>query len=52
MKRWSGKRHGKLQLDTNEMDEYVFYVNVGEGFADVMRGLAMANGGAVRNKTI
>jgi hypothetical protein len=33
-----------------EMDEYIFYVNIGKHNQDMMKGLAYANGGAVQNK--
>eukprot|EP00972_Heterocapsa_arctica_P068205 10072685-Heterocapsa_arctica.AAC.1 len=33
------------------MDEYIFYINVGKDMQAVMKGLAMANGGAAKNMT-
>ncbi len=52
LKRWSRHRYGKLSLDAAEMDEYIFYVNVGNDMQAVMKGLATANGGAVKNITV
>ena len=49
MKQWNRHRFGKLMITKGEMDEYVFYVNVGQGMVDVMKGLAYANGGVVNN---
>ena len=49
VKRWSRHRYGRLSLSANDMDEYVFYINVGEGMAAVMKGLAMSNGMVVTN---
>jgi hypothetical protein len=49
IKHWNRHRYGRLQLDSNEMDEYVFYTNVGSEMSDIMKGLAFANGGVVRN---
>ena len=49
VKGWNRHRYGKLMVTKEEMDEYVFYVNVGEGIGDVMKGLAYANGGVVKN---
>ena len=42
-------RYGRLSLTADDMDEYVFYTNVGEGVAAVMKGLAMSNGMVVTN---
>ncbi len=36
LKKWSRTRYGKLQLNASEMDEYVFYVNVGSSMCDVL----------------
>ena len=52
LKKWSRTRYGKLQLNVSEMDEYVFYVNVGSRMCDVFHGLAMANGGACSNRVL
>ena len=52
LKKWSRTRYGKLQLNASEMDEYVFYVNVGSSMCDVFHGLAMANGGACSNRLL
>eukprot|EP00439_Symbiodinium_sp_Y106_P087449 s33_g54.t2 len=52
LKKWSRTRYGKLQLNASEMDEYVFYVNVGSSLCDVFHGLAMANGGACSNRLL
>jgi len=49
LKGWSRKRYGRLNITVEEMDEYVFYVNVGGQMRDVMRGLAYSNGGVMRN---
>ena len=52
LKRWNRGRYRKLQLDKHEMDEYVYYINIGGGMGAVMNGLAMANGGAAVNRTL
>ena len=49
VKRWSRHRYGRLSLTVDDMDEYVFYTNVGEGVAAVMKGLAMSSGMVVTN---
>ena len=49
LKAWSRARYGKLHIDAHEMDEYVFYINVGDNMLDVFRGLAMSNGGPCAN---
>ena len=49
VKRWSRHRYGRLSLTADDMDEYVFYTNVGEGVAAVMKGLAMSSGMVVTN---
>ena len=49
VKRWSRHRYGRLSLTVDDMDEYVFYINVGEGMAAVTKGLAMSNGMVVTN---
>ncbi|CAK0792968.1 unnamed protein product [Prorocentrum cordatum] len=51
-KGWSRKRCGHLHLSEAEMDEYVFYVNVGGAMASVMRGLAASNDFVARNAAI
>ena len=51
-KGWSRKRYGLLHLSEEEMDEYVFYVNVGGTMASVMRGLAASNDFVARNAAI
>lgn len=52
MKSWSRQRYGRLNLNGNEMDEYVFYTNAGEGLGVVMKGLALCNGAVHRNALI
>ena len=52
LKRWSRLRYGRLSLDAHEMDEYIFYVNVGESMGAVMRGLAVSNGFIAKNKLL
>ena len=32
-------------VDENELNEYVYYINVGNSFANVMEGLAVSNSG-------
>ena len=49
LKKWSRRRYGKLSLDILEMDEYVFYVNVGTDMSSILKGLARANGVICRN---
>ena len=49
LKLWNRHRYGKLQLNRQELDEYVFYANIGGSMSDVLGGLAVSNGGAVRN---
>ena len=51
-KGWSRKRYGLLHLSEEEMDEYVFYVNIGGAMASVMRGLAASNDFVARNAAI
>ena len=51
LKKWSRTRYGKLHINASEMDEYVFYVNVGSSMCDVFHGLAMANGGGMQQST-
>ncbi|CAE7258973.1 unnamed protein product [Symbiodinium sp. CCMP2592] len=38
LKKWSRRRYGKLSLDILEMDEYVFYVNVGTDMSSILKG--------------
>ena len=52
LKLWFRTRYGELQLNASEMDEYVFYVNVGSSKCDVFHGLAMANGGACSHRLL
>ena len=52
LKQWFRTRYGELQLNASEMDEYVFYVNVGSSKCDVFHGLAMANGGACSHRLL
>ena len=52
LKKWSRMRHNKLQLNTCEMDEYIFYINVGSSMSAVFHGLTMANGGPCKNKLL
>ena len=43
------RRYGRLQLNKDELDEYIFYVNVGQDVKSVLEGLAVANGGLLQN---
>ena len=52
LKKWSRMRYNKLQLNTCEMDEYIFYINVGSSMSSVFHGLRMANGGPCKNKLL
>ena len=52
LKGWSRHRNGRLGLRELDMEEYAFYVNVGEGMKAVMRGLAAANGGPQHNSLL
>ena len=52
IKTWNRHRMGQLRLHKNDMDEYMFYVNYGKDMSVVMEGLAAANGGAFKNKTL
>ena len=45
-------RYGKLQLNEQELAEYVFYVNLGKSMSKVLEGLALSNGGVVKNTPI
>ena len=49
MKSRSRHRYGYLHITALDMDEYVFYTNVGDGMEAVMRGQAMSNGGVIKN---
>ncbi|CAK0903924.1 unnamed protein product, partial [Prorocentrum cordatum] len=48
-KGWNRQRCGQLQLDALEMEEYVFYVNVGDTVESTSKGLSYANGGPWQN---
>ena len=48
-KGWSRHRYSKLQLNEHEMDEYVYYINIGGDVNSMMKGLALAEGGVVQN---
>ena len=52
VKTWSRQRYGKLHLREMEMDECIFYVNAGSSASKMFQGLAMANGGACRNRCV
>ena len=41
LKKWNRQRYGRLNINEHEMNEYVYYTNVGDSMEDVMRGLAM-----------
>ena len=45
-------RYGHLHLNENELAEYVYYVNLGSTISKVLQGLAVRNGGAVKNAMI
>lgn len=49
VKTWSRSRYGRLMLNADEMNEYVFYANVGDSMGDVLKGLAFASGGVAKN---
>lgn len=49
IKRWNRARYGRLNVIADEMDEYIFYTNVGSDMASVFKGLAHGNGGILRN---
>jgi len=49
VKHWSQHRYGRLSVIVGDMDEYVFYANVGEGMVAVMKGLALSSGMVVTN---
>ena len=52
LKKWNRKRYGGLQITQMEMEEYVFYVNVGTDMDSVMKGLAAGSGGVQKNGLI
>ena len=52
VKGWNRVRYGQLRLNKGEMDEYVYYVNIGRSFSQVAKGLAISNGGVVKNKIL
>ena len=52
LKGWSRQRYGRIQLNKDEMDEYMSYVNLGDSASIVLKGLALSNGAAVRNRPI
>ena len=43
------KRYGQLNLNENELAEYVFYINVGSTMTKVLEGLAVCSGDVVKN---
>jgi len=43
LKFWSRSRYGRLVIEAAELDEYVFYINIGDTMTAVMKGLAHAN---------
>ena len=45
-------RYGQQILSVNELDEYIFYINIGSGMDNVMQGLCVSNGGAFVNKML
>ena len=45
IKRWSRKRYGRLLITSSDMDEYIYYTNVGRDIVSVMRAVALASGG-------
>ena len=49
LKSWNRQRYSKLLLDEHELQEYVYYINLGDTMSLVMEGLAASNGGVVRN---
>jgi hypothetical protein len=49
IKRWNRARYGRLNVIADEMDECMFYTNVGSDMASVSKGLAHGNGGILRN---
>ena len=52
VKRWSRRRYGQVNLTEHEMQEYVFYENVGPEADDMFRGLAMSSGGVISNAVV
>ena len=52
LKQGNRHRYGKLNLSAAELDEYCFYVNVGSEIKPVLEGLAISNGGVIKNKLI
>ena len=50
LKHWNRGRYDKLQFNTREMYEYVFYVHIADDTVFVMHGLSVANGGAVKKE--
>ena len=52
VKSWSRHRYGHLNIDAAEMDEYIFYINVGKENDAMMKGLAVSNGAVLKNKLI
>ena len=53
LKKWSRQRHGYLRIEEPDMQEYMFYVNVGSSMMSVLEGLARSNeGGKCRNAFI
>ena len=40
-------RYRDLRLNKREMDEYCFYVNLGDSAEAMLHGIAVANGGKI-----
>ena len=41
LKRWNRSRYGTLTLSEPELFEYVYYINIGSSWEDVMKGLSL-----------
>ena len=53
LKRWSRQRHGRLHIEESDMQEYMFYVNVGGSMMSVLEGLAQSGeSGKCRNRIV
>ena len=52
LKAWNRLRYGKLNITPCDMDEYIYYINVGSGMGAVLDGLAHSNEFVAKNKLL
>ena len=53
LKRWSRQCHGHLRIEEYDMQEYMFYVNIGNSMMLVLEGLAQSDGsGKCKNRIV